>query len=448
MRMNVRKRRILNVLLFVLLCILTMVSIKWNLSAFQMRFTHGIDGRIQSVVQERLPNGTLSVSVVEGSETYYTLGSVREQMVAAVRSANDQLQQALEESPESHPITTRGIAIYLPPKTAKFEKEVKALYLSIAVVRTYQPANVKTDLLVFTPADNFAFAESIGCSSIPRSSRDEEEKCIVLPHVPLSTRNVSTEILVDYHNYVDSVLVVAEFNRNDQYDFLMRTDSDTFITPGFGDWTLPPGVVIATGKGGYGSNNANAHLKWMTTGPLGLKYTDTGNVGSTWYGRTNVVVAAANLSVEVMRWLDSQEFNNFEKHHSGVQGWPHWHWPVLTMYGGHVAINQIENSEKIPHTEGVMELDYGAANTMVMPLAVKHIHCWHSETFFSKFKFQSGHYKDMDLTEYENMESAAAYAGMIAISSDRMSASELRDIINSKSAMQNKEWARIKIDVE
>jgi hypothetical protein len=42
-----------------------------------------------------------------------------------------------------------------------------------------------------------------------------------------------------------------------------------------------------------------------------------------------------------MRWLDTQEFGDFEKCCSGGDSWPHWHWPVLLLYGGHIALNQV-----------------------------------------------------------------------------------------------------------
>jgi hypothetical protein len=42
-----------------------------------------------------------------------------------------------------------------------------------------------------------------------------------------------------------------------------------------------------------------------------------------------------------MRWLDTQEFSKFEKCCQGVEGWPSWHWGVLLLYGGHIAVNQV-----------------------------------------------------------------------------------------------------------
>ena len=52
----------------------------------------------------------------------------------------------------------------------------------------------------------------------------------------------------------------------------------------------------------------------------------------------------ARLTIDIMRWMHTQEFSTFEKSGPGKEGilsWPHWHWGVLSMYGAHVALNQI-----------------------------------------------------------------------------------------------------------
>ena len=37
--------------------------------------------------------------------------------------------------------------------------------------------------------------------------------------------------------------------------------------------------------------------------------------------------------------------------------WPHWHWPVILLYGGHVALNQVGVVVKSSVENG--QLDYG-----------------------------------------------------------------------------------------
>ncbi len=44
-----------------------------------------------------------------------------------------------------------------------------------------------------------------------------------------------------------------------------------------------------------------------------------------------------------MRWMETQEFNEFERCCNGILGWPHWHHAVLLLYGGHVALNHVRD---------------------------------------------------------------------------------------------------------
>jgi hypothetical protein len=60
-----------------------------------------------------------------------------------------------------------------------------------------------------------------------------------------------------------------------------------------------------TGQGGYGSKNAELHLKYVAK-QLGLTYNGMGGLGSTWYGNAELMVATANLTISVMRWLTTQ----------------------------------------------------------------------------------------------------------------------------------------------
>jgi hypothetical protein len=47
-----------------------------------------------------------------------------------------------------------------------------------------------------------------------------------------------------------------------------------------------------------------------------------------------------------MRWLDTQEFSEYEKCCAGTESWPNWHWPVMLLYGGHIALNQVNKTEQ------------------------------------------------------------------------------------------------------
>ncbi len=435
--------------------IFTVMSIKWNMSIFQIQLdssTH--DARPVSLTRLLSSNtGAASSGSPEvpsgvriGSGAYFALDSVRAQLVSDVQSDHTKMLRVMEST---HPIVssqpiTRAIIIYLPPGMPKYEKEVKAMYLSIAYMRSFQPANVKTDLIIYTPTSNFDFPKSMGCSIRVRASFEDPEGCVVLSHIPLHTRGIVTEPLNDYSIFIDSMLILAEFALEGSYTYVMRSDSDTFLTPGFADWPLPEGVLMVTGKGGYGSPNAEKHLAYVAS-VLGLSEPKVMNVGSTWYGRSSVTKSVAILTLSVMRWLDSQEFSEYEKTRAGTAGWPYWHWKVILLYAGHIAVNQLPPATAMIAEVAVAELDASSEDITVAPIpnSVKHIHCWETNAFFSKYKFQNGAYHAMNLTKIQDMSSLAAYSAVIAMSSDRISVSELIKYTSNPVDMKNKAWLRL-----
>ena len=60
---------------------------------------------------------------------------------------------------------------------------------------------------------------------------------------------------------------------------------------GFSSWI--PEKPMAVGRGGYGSKNANGHLKWIAEQEFELIDSGLKDLGSTWYGRSEVMVATA-----------------------------------------------------------------------------------------------------------------------------------------------------------
>ena len=283
-----------------------------------------------------------------GSDSYWALESTRDLLKGNVASARRQFLKALKEvkksdgwnSNNTHLGFTRSILVFMPGNLGKqHSREFRALFLSWIRVRQKQPKGFKTDLLVVTPKENVKRLSYLGCSTALRKNREEKDRCVIILYTPLVWRKVS-DPLIEYKGYIDSMLCLAEYDGY-QYDAMMRSDLDTFIMPGFAEWTPPSHTTLVVGKGGYGHNNANAHLKYVSK-VLGLDVKDgLMGLGSTWFGDTRLMVVSAKLTIAVMRWIHTQEFSAFEKCCSGTLGWPHWHWAVLLLYGGHVALNQV-----------------------------------------------------------------------------------------------------------
>jgi hypothetical protein len=368
----------------------------------------------------------------------------RERLLLEVHNAAESLKQAVAKPFHSAKSKiTRGIAVYFPASETQQEKELKGLLLSIAHMRSSQPESIKTDLIVFSPPRGFAFAKSIGCTVDKRTSFTDSERCVIVEHVPLSERPGVNDPLLSYKRYLDSILMLAEYKDFASYDVLMKSDMDTFVTPAFADWLLPPGKLIAVGRGGYGHPNANGRLSFIMKNTFGLTDAGRTNIGTTWYGSPSVLVAACQLSVASMRWLDRMEFTEYERLHHTTDAWPVWYWPVLTMYGGHISINQISKDKVIYQEDNVMEMDYGSDATGELRPSVKHLHCWHTDRFFSKFAFAMGKYDAMDLTDQAEMNTPSSYSAVIALSAVRLTVPEFKAITSDKTRMKNGDWKRL-----
>ena len=87
---------------------------------------------------------------------------------------------------------TRGIVAYLPRGMAEFEKQLKSLYLSVAIMRTHQPVNFRTDLIIFAPPDGQKCLKDLGCTTVLRKFFDDSEQCVIKDYIPITERG--TEI--------------------------------------------------------------------------------------------------------------------------------------------------------------------------------------------------------------------------------------------------------------
>ncbi len=67
-----------------------------------------------------------------------------------------------------------------------------------------------------------------------------------------------------------------------------------FLFLGFSSWL--PEKQLVVGTGGYSSTNANSHLKWISEKQLELVDSGLLNLGSTWYGQSEMMVATARSS--------------------------------------------------------------------------------------------------------------------------------------------------------
>ncbi|MEJ6952472.1 DUF7164 domain-containing protein [Natronospora cellulosivora (SeqCode)] len=252
----------------------------------------------------------------------------------------------------------------------RFQLQLKALYTS------YKYINSKdTDLVVFGTKE-------------------------ALRWVPDDCIKVNYEILREpkeflTYRFINSIscLVGSQADFLNDYDLILRTDADTFLTPA---WNSFYPDIYTVGIGGYSNNDQVRENIRKIADHFGFRHQGIHNLGSTHYGNASLVRTVASLTLTIAEYLLTNEFKDNEGE------WPGWFKGVTSMYSCEIAVNHLVDQFKI---DG-QKLDYGSAACDTIDNH-PHIHCWHTNKVFSKFQFEAGNYdhlafEDLDIDKVNN----------------------------------------------
>jgi len=257
----------------------------------------------------------------------------------------------------------RAIAVYLD-YTRGLLQQFACLYTSYKYINCSQD----TDLVVFGP--------KVSLDLVP-------DDCIKVELNPLGG-------IWKTYRFINSISCVgseqAEFLNS--YDYVLRTDVDTFLTPA---WNTYIPDYYSVGRGAYAGEEVNKNTKRVAQ-KLNVRHQGIHNVGSTHYGASSLVRDVCNLSVEIAYYLLTKEF--------AVYGgaWPGWYRGVTSMYSTEIALNHLVDVIDIRPDQ----LDFDSTSTNSI-YDHSHIHCWHTDNLFSKFKYGDGLYDHM-LQDFESDE--------------------------------------------
>eukprot|EP01125_Pyxidicula_operculata_P022249 TRINITY_DN898_c1_g2_i2.p1 TRINITY_DN898_c1_g2~~TRINITY_DN898_c1_g2_i2.p1 ORF type:complete len:187 (-),score=28.56 TRINITY_DN898_c1_g2_i2:239-799(-) len=150
---------------------------------------------------------------------------------------------------------------------------------------------------------------------------------------------------------------------------------------------------------------------------LGLIDCGETKVGSTWYGPSKIVQTCANLSMSVMYHISTKEFTKLEKSSdfAGMaKNWPEWHYGVLTLYAGQIAVNHC--AAMVGYKNVPDQLDYRTdSNSPIAEHA--HLHAWQGGGRFAKDRFYEGKYADEKLEKLD-LTRCDEYAMYMALSAN------------------------------
>lgn len=190
------------------------------------------------------------------------------------------------------------------------------------------------------------------------------------------------------HYYLDSQIDILN-----QYDYILRTDADTFLTPA---WNHYFPEQYTTGKGAYVSTSEVKENIKRVAEIHGLKHKGLHNIGATHYGPPHEVINVSQQAVKIAKYLLTHDF----KDQKGK--WPGWYGGVINMYSNEIAVNHYLPNFKIDKKN----LDFlSTSSDSVHDHA--HIHCWHTKNIFSKFRFERGEYdhirmEDLDIDKVKD----------------------------------------------
>jgi hypothetical protein len=250
----------------------------------------------------------------------------------------------------------KAVVVYLEKKR-ELLLQFGCLYTSFHYIKAKN-----TDLIVYGPIDALQL--------IPND-------CIKVEYSPAKT---------DYP-YLHSISNIVNGNHAflNQYDYLLRTDVDTFLTPAWNSF-CPKGFIV--GRGDYIHDETVKSKIINISNILGLTHKGIHNIGTSHYGPPQMIINVCKLSLYVSNYLLSNEF----LFHEGK--WPGWYRGVTTMYSNEISVNHLLDSLLLEPEK----LDFYSTSEESV-LDHPHIHCWHTNQPFSKFQFASGEYNDTPLKQ-------------------------------------------------
>ena len=216
------------------------------------------------------------------------------------------------------------------------------------------------------------------------------------------------------------------------YDYVVRTDLDVFFTPAFSNW-MPPNCAFVTGSGGYSDDYNMQKLAHVANYSGTYFNSSVWNIGSTWIGPAPLVARITARAVHWMIHLSKIEFSPKQRTSAWwgqASLWPEWHYGVLSMYGTHLAINEVTQlGKKFPFRK--MDLDHPTSShqncTSEGPL---HLHTYQTPDYFSKYVFTDRKYVgNNSLPSSLNSTRCCDYAGYIAGDSLNMTSTELAEML-------------------
>lgn len=209
----------------------------------------------------------------------------------------------------------------------------------------------------------------------------------------------------NYH-FINSLYCLIGDNSNflEEYDLLLRTDVDTFLTPA---WNTFYPDYYTCGRGCYVNDEETRKNIIRISNIFGINHRGLYNIGSSHYGNSRLVREVCQLAVSISRHILNVEFADMEG------SWPGWCRGVTSMYSSEIAVNHLV--DKVTFDYNKLDFDSTSSDSITVH---PHIHCWHTDNMFSKFCFEGGKYNHLSIADL-NIDRVKDYCLFIALKSKK-----------------------------
>lgn len=252
-----------------------------------------------------------------------------------------------------------GILVYVddsPSMLEEFDWLYKSLYYSGVISRSGIIAVCNPKIIQALPKD---------------------ERITVIPSIPYEQRHAEWSGY-KFINSIGNLIEQPVLDACAQFEFILKTDCDTFVTPALRDFR-PSG--LCAGFGGYAYQDDVREKLSEVSARWGFPHSGLHNVGASVLGPAEMVKQFLLAQMRACERLWREEFQS----HDGV--WPGWCKQVVTMYAGELALRVT-----YPQRCSLGLLDTFPSADRELASDVLHIHAWQTEAYWSKRIYREGGY--------------------------------------------------------
>lgn len=188
-----------------------------------------------------------------------------------------------------------------------------------------------------------------------------------------------------------------------EYDYLMKTDCDVFLTKHMKGY-VPSKFMV--GEGGYYQTDNATKVDFIKKAceALGLRYHYLTGIGASFFSTAKQVINVTASQARITEIVLSSYFKETSDHPSGFNN------GIASMIAGEMIINHCFSNQHVV----LYALDSKCWKTTEMGNDVLHIHAWHTSLEWSKHKFFDGKYADWNVSFADAFDNAANYCHWVA----------------------------------